>query len=243
MKLITFDTETTGVDTENDRIITAFMRAKDGDKVVFERNWVIDPGVEVPVEAAEVHGMSTEWVRENGRKDVAEAISEIVANLVDYGRWGFIVAGYNSSFDLAILEAEAKRSRENVVGIAFVKPQTRFIDPIIFSRRFDKYRKGGHKLVDIARAHGFNVEEEKAHAADYDVEMTEFLVPKMLNLAWKKMPKERAGLTPDEFVDKLQGWQAEWKSEWASGLTQYFEKVGKLEEDGSKIVVSGAFPW
>ena len=243
LKTVCFDTETTGVDTDNDRIITCFMRAKDGDETVFERSWVIDPGVGVPEGASEIHGMTTEWVRENGRKDWEEAISEIVSNLVDYGRWGFVVAGYNSSFDLAILEAEAKRSRENVVGIAFVKPQTRFIDPIIFSRRFDKYRKGGHKLVDIARAHGFEVDESKAHEASYDVLMTEFLVPKMLNLAWKNMPKERAGLTPDQFIDKLQVWQAEWKKDWASGLSSYFAKTGKLEEDGSPIVVSDAFPY
>lgn len=240
MKVVAFDTETTGVDTDNDRIITCFLRAKDGDKVVFERNWIIDPGVEIPEGASEIHGMTTEWVRENGRKDWEEAISEIVANLVDYGRWGFVIAGYNSSFDLAILEAEVKRYYPEVI---FKYEGARFIDPIIFSRRFDKYRKGGHKLVDIARAHGFGVDESKAHEASYDVEMTEFLVPKMLNLAWKNMPKERAGLTPDQFIDKLQVWQAEWKRDWASGLSSYFAKTGKLEEDGSPIVVSGAFPY
>lgn len=245
LKILTFDTETNGVDVENDRILTCFMRARDGEEVVFERNWVIDPGVEVPEEAAAIHGMTTEWIRKNGRKDWEEAISEIVANLVDYGRWGFLVTGYNSSFDLAILEAEAKRSREDVVGIAFVLPQTKFFDPLILSRRFDKYRKGGHKLVDIARAHGFEVDESKAHEASYDVEMTEFLVPKMLNLAWSKMPKERAGLTPDQFLDKLQEWQAEWKSEWASGLTQYFAKIGKTENDDGEtpIIVDGKFPY
>lgn len=240
MKLITFDTETTGVDVNNDRILTCFMRAKDGEEVVFERNWVIDPGVEVPVEAAEVHGMSTEWIREHGRKDADEAILEIWEHLEHYGYKGFVVVGYNSSFDLAMLESEAIRYYQSSL---FKHEGSRFLDPIILSRRFDKYRKGGHKLVDIARAHGFKVEEEKAHAADYDVEMTEFLVPKMLNLAWKKMPKERAGLTPDEFVTKLQVWQAEWKSEWASGLTQYKAKMGQKNEDGSAIVIAGAFPW
>ena len=244
MKLVTWDVESTGVDTDNDRIITCFMRAKDGDKVVFERNWIIDPGVEVPEGASEIHGMTTEWVRENGRKDIAGAISEISDFLHSYSVHpdgpNYVIAGYNSSFDLAILNAESKRHLD---GSELVLDEARFIDPIIFSRRFDKYRKGGHKLVDIARAHGFEVDESKAHEASYDVEMTEFLVPKMLNLAWKNMPKERAGLTPDQFIDKLQVWQAEWKKEWASGLTTYFAKTGKLEEDGSPIVVSGAFPY
>lgn len=242
IRTITWDVESTGVDTDNDRIITCFMRAKDGDETVFERLWVIDSGVEVPEEAAAVHGMSTEWVRENGRKDVSTAIFEITNKLWDLAATGFVVAGYNNSFDLSILEAESYRADPGIEGLMDLEG-IRFIDPIIFSRRFDKYRKGGHKLVDVARAHGFEVDESKAHEASYDVEMTEFLVPKMLNLAWSKMPKERAGLTPDQFIDKLQVWQAEWKKEWASGLTTYFAKTGKLEEDGSPIVVSGAFPY
>ena len=242
LKTICFDTETTGVDTDNDRIITCFMRSKNGDKVVFERNWVIDPGVEVPEEAAAVHGMSTEWVRENGRKDVQTALDEIYSELRNHAQDGYVVTGYNSSFDLSILESEIKRHFKGAKGFAW-KNQVRYLDPIIFSRRFDKYRKGGHKLVDIARAHGFEVDEAQAHRADYDVEMTEFLIPKMLNLAWKNMPKERAGLTPDQFIDKLQVWQAEWKKDWSSGLTTYFAKTGKLEEDGSPIVVSDAFPY
>ena len=113
----------------------------------------------------------------------------------------------------------------------------------IFSRRFDKYRKGGHKLVDIARAHGFGVDEAQAHRADYDVLMTEFLVPKMLNLAWKNMPKERAGLTPDQFIDKLQVWQAEWKKDWAEGITDYWRKSNNVNEDGTEKIASGRFPW
>lgn len=151
-----------------------------------------------------------------------------------------MIVGYNSAFDLAIPNAESKRHLD---GAELALENALFFDPIILSRRFDKYRKGGHKLVDIARAHGFEVDESKAHEASYDVEMTEFLVPKMLNLAWKNLPKQRTGLTPDQFLDKLQVWQAEWKKEWASGLTSYFAKNGKLEADGSPIVVSGAFPY
>ena len=115
LKTICFDTETTGVDTDNDRIITCFMRAKDGDKVVFERNWVIDPGVEVPEGASEIHGMTTEWVRENGRKDVEDAILEIWDRLEHFGYKGFVVVGYNSSFDLSILNAEVKRYYPEVI--------------------------------------------------------------------------------------------------------------------------------
>lgn len=241
LKTVTFDTETTGVDVSNDRIITCFMRARDGDEIVFEKNWVIDPGVEVPKEASDVHGMSTEWVRENGRKDVLVAINEIAEKLEFYSNIGFVIAAYNGAFDLAILDSEVKRA-DNGRGLNFSNP-ARHLDPAIFSRKFDKYKKGGHQLITVAKRNGIEVEEDRLHAADYDVEVTEKLIKVFLNRAWNELPELRRGLTPDEFITKLQEWQATEKAEWADGLTKYFESQGKREEDGSKIVVSGAFPW
>lgn len=245
MKIVTFDLETTGVDTGNDRILTCFMRAKDGERVVFEQNWVIDPGVEVPEEAAEVHGMTTEWIREHGRKDVPEAIEEIVHQLSEWGHYGFIICGYNHSFDLAMLESEAKRYNPGIQGLRIGdgSGKYRFLDPIIIDRAIDKYRKGSRKLVDVARHYGIKVDEDSAHDASYDVHLTEQLIPKVLNKAWTVLESKRRGLTPDEFVTKLQEWQKEWKREWAEHLTEYFQSQGKTEDDGSKIVVNGNFPY
>lgn len=240
IKTATFDVETSGTDTDNDHIITCFMRAKDGNEVVYEENWVIDPGIEVPQEASDVHGMSTEWVRENGRKDVAEAILEITEELAVYVAKGYVVTGFNHSFDLALLNAENKRHYG--FGLGF-PDDTRYLDPCIFSRKLDKYAKGGHKLITVAQRNGIEIEEDRLHTADYDAEVTEKLVPIMLNRAWKELPKEREGLSPDEFITKLQGMQRKWKKEWAEGLTKYFRESGKTEEDGSPIIVEGRFPW
>lgn len=240
MKLLTWDTETTGVDTENDRIISCFMRAKDGDKVVFEGDWYIDPGVEVPEEASEVHGMTTEWLRENGRKDVAEAVNDIASRLEEFAKKDYVIAGYNNTYDLGILDAELRRHGRG--GLSF-HGFALFLDPVHFSRKLDKFKKGGHKLIDVAKRNGLKIEEERLHAADYDVEVTEKLVPIFLNRAWNELKDERAGLTPDEFIVKLQVLQAEWNKEWAEGLTDYFAKSGKKNEDGSAIVVEAKFPY
>lgn len=244
MKILVLDCESSGVDTANDRIITWFMRAREGDKVVFERNWILDPGVEIPEEAAAVHGMSTEWVREHGRKDVSTAIDEIVHELSEYAHYGFVVCGFNHAFDLAMLEAEAKRHFKGVQNLAIKdRPDTRYVDPAIFSRVFDKYVKGGHQLITVAKRNGIEIEEGRLHAADYDVEVTEKLVKVMLNRAWRELSDLREGCTPDEFVTRLQAWQKEQKQLWADHLTVYFAEQGKTEEDGSKIIVSGAFPY
>lgn len=246
MKTVTLDAETTGVDTDNDRIITCFLRARDEDKVVFEKNWIINAGVEVPKEASDVHGMTTEWLQENGRTDVATAIEEIVHELSEYGHYNFVICGYNHAFDLAMLEAEAKRYNPGVQALRVKDwlPKYRFIDPAIFSRVFDKYVKGGHKLITVAQRNGIEVEEDRLHAADYDVEVTEKLVKIFLNRAWQELPELRdRAESPDDFVSLLQGWQANEKWKWAEHTTEYFESTGKTNDDGSKIVVSGAFPW
>lgn len=241
LKIVTFDTETTGVDTENDRIITCFMRAKEGNEVVFEKDWTIDPGVEVPEEASEVHGMTTEWVKENGRKDVAESISEIVEELETFVGYGYTVGGYNHSFDLAMLDAEIRRSGHVLSGLSL--PGARYIDPLVLDRHIDRYRKGGRKLMDVALHYGIMLDDERLHEAQYDVEVTEKLIPKLLNATWNATKSERPEQTPDEFITWLQDKQEEWKREWAEGITKYFAKINKTEDDGSPIVVEGRFPW
>lgn len=242
LKLATFDLETSGVRTDEDRIITCFLRAKDGDRIIGEHSWVIDAGVEIPEVAAEVHGMDTAWVREHGRKDVSTAIEEIVHELSEYAHAGYIIGGYNHSFDLAMLEAEAKRYNPGITGLR-IRETARFLCPLTIDRAVDKYRKGSRKLVDVAHHYGVEVDESTLHDASGDVTITEKLIPKVLNKAWDSMGGASQGLTRDEFIDKLQELQVEWKRDWATHLTEYFEKIGKTEEDGSKIVVNGGFPW
>lgn len=242
LKQACWDVESSGVNTQEDRIITAFISLRDGERVVSEHSWVIDPGIEIPEEASAVHGMTTEWVREHGRKDVEQAIFEIADTLANAAGDGYVITGYNNSFDLAILDSEVNR-HHGVEGLpALVETKPRFIDPIILDRAIDKYRKGSRKLADVARHYGIEFNEAEAHAADYDVKITAQLVPKVLNAAYKAIP-ELQGLTPDEIIDTLQGYQKTEKAKWAAHLTEYFQKTGKTEEDGSAIVVNGNFPW
>lgn len=229
--ILTFDTETTGTDTKNDRIITCYAMVVDIDgKKLSERNWVIDPGIEIPEGAAAVHGMSTDWVREHGAKDVANQIQQIAWYLETGIRLGYPIVGYNSSYDLAILDSECQRHRGYALWRDDPWGKAMFFDPIVYDRANDKYRKGSRKLVDVARHHGIEVDESKAHAADYDVALTDAL-------AWKFLKKSSWN------VAELQSQQVLWKKSWAEGLTRYFAETGKTEDNGEPIVVDGSFPW
>ena len=69
--LVALDLETTGLSAEIDRIVTAAVVTvtgwtPDGVPVVDEWSVVIDPGVDIPTEASDIHGWTTERVRAQG---------------------------------------------------------------------------------------------------------------------------------------------------------------------------------
>ena len=225
-----WDVESTGTSIENDRIITCYAMIQSiKGEILEEKHWVIDPGVDVPKGASDVHGMSTEWVREHGRKDAERAIREIAGFLDEAQMRGCPIVGYNSSFDLGILDRELVR--HGAVGLGTgLSMATEFFDPIIYDRAMDKYRKGGRKLMDVARHYGIPIDESRLHQAEYDVIVT-------AKLAWILLRK-----SPHK-LDKMQELQVQWKKEWADGLTSYFAKTNKTEDDGSPIKVDGSFPY
>lgn len=61
-----FDLETTGIDVETARIVTAHVGAIDANGSVIERSdWLVNPGVVIPPQATAVHGITTERARDN----------------------------------------------------------------------------------------------------------------------------------------------------------------------------------
>ena len=81
-----FDTETTGVNTATDRIVTAAcVEWRNGQ--TRERTWLADPGIPIPKQAQDVHGISTEYAKENGRP-LDEVVIE-VAKVLPKSQWLF----------------------------------------------------------------------------------------------------------------------------------------------------------
>ena len=76
-RLLAFDLETTGPDPRTAHVVSSALIAIDGQHKK-ERNWLADPGIEIPEGATAVHGITTAHARENGRPH-AEVIAETVA--------------------------------------------------------------------------------------------------------------------------------------------------------------------
>ncbi|WP_062380530.1 exonuclease domain-containing protein [Demequina pelophila] len=173
--MVGFDTETTGVRTAHDRIVTAAIITRRG-KEVSTRTWLIDPGVEIPEAAAAVHGITTEHARAHGAAP-AQALEEIAAVLAATLAEGSPLVAFNAQFDITILETEL--ARHGLPSLASRLPAREIrpvIDPLVLDRKLDRYRKGKRKLIDLCTLYAVPVVADDLHAADADVLATLELV-------------------------------------------------------------------
>lgn len=224
--LCAFDIESTGVDTESARIVTAaVVTIRPGrPKQVVEL--LLDPGVEIPAEASRVHGITTEQARAAGVPAAAgvEAICEALTAAVAEGMPLVI---FNAPYDLTLLDRECRRyglltlhERAAKAGV-----EVYVVDPFVLDRKVDKWRKGSRKLIDVAAHYGVTLTEEEAHTAAGDCLATARTAYK---LASTHMPVACMSL-PD-----LHEFQKESHFEWAEGFEAYLRKQGKNETvDGS----------
>jgi DNA polymerase-3 subunit epsilon len=155
-----FDLETTGRNSRAARIVTAsIVVLGPHGSVEAEHEWLADPGVEIPAEAAEVHGISTEKARTEGRP-AHEVVAEVAATLQALFDQGVPVVAYNASYDFTVMAAECARH-----GI----PQlTRFpvLDPYVINKQVEKYRKGKRTLGALCEQYGVILTDAHSSAAD-----------------------------------------------------------------------------
>lgn len=178
--MVGFDTETTGVSVQSDRIVTAAVITRTAGETS-ARTWLIDPGVPIPARATEVHGITTEMARANGARP-DDALEEIATALASALRSGVPVVAFNAGFDFTILEAELARHRLPTLATRLggspssVRP---VVDPLVLDRHLDRWRRGKRTLIDLCRHYGVDVDGDALHAADADVVATLDLVGAM----------------------------------------------------------------
>ena len=161
-RLAVFDLETTGLDLKEARIVTACALEIDEEGEVVGENfeWLADPGIEIPEAASNVHGVTTEIARANGRA-AKEVVAELIATLNGFFAKGVPVVAYNAPYDFTILHFEALR--HGLEPIADPKP---VIDPLVMDKFVDTYRSGKRTLEVAARTYGVLLDD--AHNATAD---------------------------------------------------------------------------
>lgn len=159
--LAVFDLETTGIDVDTCRIVTAHVGVIGADGEVLEqREWLVDPGVEIPTAASLIHGVTTERARLEGQSAVS-AVGEIIEALSEAACRGLPIVAYNAAYDLTLLEREALRH-----GHTPLPGPGPVIDPLVIDKAVDRYRRGKRTLTAAAEHYG--VDLPNAHDAGAD---------------------------------------------------------------------------
>lgn len=231
-RLRVFDTETTGVDVTQSRILTCYSAEYLPDmRVTDSSSWTINPGVEVPEGAAKVHGMSTEWIAANGRSDPQNAVMEILADLTSAADAFIPIVAFNLRFDLTLLHYELLRHGHEA-GVTELLKNGIFYDASVHEKERNRYVKGPRMrtLENTCKRYGIEFNEEEAHAAEYDVLKT-------AELSFKLLAKERK-LGVAELMPLL----VEWKQGQDEGLENHFSKSGKKNDAGQAIIIDRGWP-
>lgn len=219
-----FDTETTGVSVDFDRIVTATIARITPGQPVDASTWLINPGMPIPKAASDVHGVTDERARADGRP-ASEVIPLIAERLEWAATQGLPVVAFNASFDFTILDRECRRLETGRNELACPEPIV--VDPFVLDKHLDPYRRGKRTLTATC-AH-YRVALDGAHDATEDA------------LAAGRVAWRMAELWPKELqipLDDLHTQQAMWRHDWAEQFQTYLRT--KKGEPGA--VVNGEWP-
>ncbi|MGY0023709.1 exonuclease domain-containing protein [Streptomyces sp. YJ-C3] len=221
-RLCGFDLETTGIDVETDRIVTACVVQCGGGHDTASGTWLADPGIEIPEDAAKVHGITTEQARAEGRP-AAEVVEQVIAALAEVVLAGTPVVAMNAAFDFTLLDREARRHGVQPL-VDIVGDDLRVIDPRVLDKAVDKFRRGGRKLEDLCRTYGVRL--DGAHSADADAIAA-------CRVAWRiATTKPKIG---DSSLAVLHASQVEWAREQAESLADYFRRTPGKEHQADGV--------
>lgn len=254
--LLAFDTETTGVDTETDRIVSAAaIHMADGRADT--TTWLADPGIEIPAGATAIHGISTEQARTDGQP-AAGVIIAILAALREAVEADVPIVGHNIVYDLTILDRETRRhlgiDLYTALGGAPYVIDTMVLDKLAvpFRRRVSE-DQGARQLITVAQVYGLGWNEAEAHGAAYDALMAGRVAWHIGTIA-HQAPHERPGwvrrTTPHRFA-RLAGHtlaepharQVTWARLDADSYQAWLRNPAKAgEKHDAAAVIDGTWP-
>jgi len=204
---LAFDTETTGVDTQEDRIVTAAAVIFRNGEPQETRSWLIKVDVDIPERASDVHGITNEISQSQG-----QAQTEALAEIGDYlDSAGLPIVCFNAGFDIPILNSNLQRQ-----GLGELKTSV-IICPYVIDRQFDKYVKGKNqrRLKPTAERYGLELSEDDWHGAEADSLVT----GRILIAQGTRFPKITE-ISAQELADNVIEWRDQQDAEFKEWLAR-----------------------
>ncbi len=166
MEYVVFDIETTGLDTDNDRIIElGAIRIKDAE-VIGEFNKLINPGIVIPFEVTNINGITNEMVADKDYPGVVLSQFNKFIEGVDF------LIGHNAiRFDYPFLKSEFRRN--------FVRSSDYDVKDTVRIARIKLRRQlRSYTLKNLTQYYG--IVNREAHRALSDVYATYELYKKLI---------------------------------------------------------------
>ncbi len=172
------DCESTGLNSQNDRIIEIACVIFTFDRIIDTFETLINPEIPIPEASQKIHNISEQMVR--GKPTIEKVLPKLLEFLNHH-----IVVGHGISFDLDLIAQAANR-----YGICFQKRNSRCIDTLRLARL---YGESPINSLEKLRQH-FNIAAIGSHRAMSDV-MVNIEVFKYLVKSFK---------TTEEIMQKLE---------------------------------------
>ncbi|WP_127572746.1 exonuclease domain-containing protein [Georgenia faecalis] len=210
--LLAFDTETTGPDPEEARVVTATCAWITPGQPPAIETWLIDPGCEIPEGATAVHGITTAKAQAEGQSP-ADALFTIAARVGTAIAQGIPLVAFNACFDLTVLDRELARH-----GMHLDLSEVLVVDPFVLDKHVDPYRKGRRTLTAVCEH--YRIQLDGAHDATADALAA-------ARVAWRLAETYLALQVP---LEDLHAAQATWRAEQCASLAEYFTRQGNPQD-------------
>lgn len=216
--LLALDFETTSVDPETARIVTATVVDIQPGTGPVVHNWLVSPGVPIPDEAAAIHGVTSEIAEAKGVPPI-KAISDLRTLLRQLWTPTVPLVIYNAAYDATLLDRESRR-HDWAAGIELLGP---IVDPLVIERKLIKARRGGRNLAATCDEHGVKLTD--AHTSEGDALAAARLAWKLAN----RYPQIR-NRTLDELYALQPSWYAEQQANFAAFLREQANTAKDVDE-------------
>jgi DNA polymerase-3 subunit epsilon len=209
--MVAFDLESTGVDTDTARIVTACVALIQPRQPVEPMTWLLDPGIDIPQAASAIHGVTTEKARNEGQP-AHQGVGEIADQLASFWALGLPVVGFNVCYDLTLLDRELRRHGRPPLEPGFC------VDAFVLDKHVS-YRRGSRKLVDQCQHYGVRI--DGAHDATADALAA-------ARVAWRIA--QRYPTVSGKTLAELHDAQVQWAAEQAASFREYLINQGKTQD-------------
>jgi DNA polymerase-3 subunit epsilon len=201
---LAFDTETTGTDTEQGRIVTAAIVHFEAGAPTDTHEWLLKIDIPIPPGSTEVHGITDELSQTQGI-DQREALIEIHRHLTNAN---LPIVAFNAPFDMAMLNANLIRH-----------------GPYVIDKEFDKYVKGRNqrRLMPTIQRYGLDLAEDSWHGAAADATITGRLF-----LAEMNNYDGLRSYTPEQLGAAIATWRDEQDASFQAWLAAKRAEEGEL---------------